>query len=55
MEDQLKMWKEEYNIKENITLEDFQREALVYQLEMMKEVLVTDPYVIKLIDEAKAK
>lgn len=55
LEDQLKMWKEEYNIKENITLEDFQREALVYQLEMMKEVLVPDPYVIKLIDEAKAK
>jgi hypothetical protein len=49
------MWKEEYNIKENITLEDFQREALGYQLEMMKEILVPDPYVIKLIDKAKVK
>lgn len=55
LEDQLKMWKEEYNIKKDITLEDFQKEALWYQLEIMKDVLIPDPYVIKLVDDAKIK
>lgn len=53
--DQLNMWKEEYGITENIILEDFQKEALWYQLELMKDVLVPDPHTIKLIDDAKAK
>ena len=47
------MRKEEYNIQENISLEEFREEALKYQLEYMKEDLKPDHFVQKLIQEAK--
>lgn len=53
--DQLKMRKEEYNIKEDISVEEFSKQALAYQLELMKEDLKPDPFVQKLIKEAKNK
>jgi len=49
------MRKKEYNINENISLEDFQREAFKYQLEMMKDVLIPDQNVLNLIKSAKTK
>jgi hypothetical protein len=49
------MRKEEYNIKEDITLEEFREKALACQLEFMKEDLKSDPFVQKLIQEAKDK
>ncbi|AHB41465.1 HAD family hydrolase [candidate division SR1 bacterium RAAC1_SR1_1] len=53
--DQIKMWKEEYNIQQDIILEDFAKEALTYQLEFMKNELHPDKDVQKLIAEAKEK
>lgn len=53
--DQLKMRKEEYNIKEDILVAEFSEQALEYQLELMKEDLKPDPFVQKLIQEAKNK
>jgi beta-phosphoglucomutase-like phosphatase (HAD superfamily) len=49
------MWKEEYNITEDIPLEDFREEALKNQLELMKKDLKPDPFVQKIIQEAKNK
>lgn len=53
--DQFKMRKEEYNIKEDILLEEFREKALAFQLELMKEDLKPDSFVQKLIQEAKDK
>jgi hypothetical protein len=49
------MRKKEFNMKKDIVPDDFRKEALVYQLEMMKDTLKPDQYVLKLIQNAKSK
>ena len=55
LEDQFKMRKDEFNITMDISLEDFSKEAYRCQLELMKDVLVSDDNVQQLIMEAKSQ
>lgn len=55
LSDQMKIWKEEFNIQQEINVEDFSKEALTYQLEFMKDELHPNKYIQKLIADAKKK
>lgn len=53
--EQIQMWKLDFDIKKNINVEDFSREAMAYQMEFMKDELLPNPDIINLIIEAKNK
>lgn len=53
--DQIDMRKIDFNIKEVINVEDFSKEAMKYQMEFMKNELIPNKDIIKLIIEAKNK
>ena len=54
LRDQLSMWKEDYpKIPRELTCDEFSKEALGYQLEMMEERLKPDDVILKFIDDAK--